>query len=175
MDRIFQLEELAEAVNAWCREHEITPASGQAAEAVTERSIRYYRTIGLLDAPAAGGGAGFGEKHFLQLVAVRILQGQGVPLRRIRELLFGGSMDELREIQTRGAAESRFRPKVHLMPGSEELWRTIPLSDDFILISRTGNPVPPAMLRQIRSILEGSKDGSIGGVEPLERERKIRK
>ncbi len=84
-------------------------------------------------------------------------------------------MDELREIQTRGAAESRFRPKVHLMPGSEELWRTIPLSDDFILISRTGNPVPPAMLRQIRSILEGSKDGSIGGVEPLERERKIRK
>jgi DNA-binding transcriptional MerR regulator len=175
VDRIYQLEELAEAVNAWCREHDITPASGQAAVAVTERSIRYYRTIGLLDAPAAGGGAGFDEKHFLQLVAVRILQGQGVPLRRIRELLFGRSIEELREIQTRGAAESKSRPKVHLMPGSEELWRTIPLNDDFILISRTGNRIPPATLTQIRSVLEGPEDGSIGGAQPLEKERKTRK
>jgi len=174
VDRNFQLEDLAEAVNAWCGEHGITPASGQAAEAVTERSIRYYRTIGLLDAPAAGGGAGFGEKHFLQLVAVRILQAQGVPLRRIRELLFGLSMEELREIQTRGAAESRSRPKVNLIPGSEELWRTIPLSHDFILISRTGNPVPPAALRQILSILESPGAGSTGGVKPLERERKTK-
>ncbi len=169
MKEMLQLDELAGAVNEWCREHGIAPASGQAAEAVTERSIRYYRTIGLLDAPAAGGGGGFGEKHFLQLIALRILQAQGAPLRRIRELLFGRSIGELREIQRRGAAEARERPRVRLLPGDEEVWRTIPLSGDFLLISRTGNPIPPARLAQIRAILEAPENGNIGGARLSER------
>ena len=169
MEENFQIEELADAVNTWCQHHEITPASGQAGEAVTERSIRYYRTIGLLDAPTSGGGAGFGEKHFLQLVAARILQSQGVPLRRIRELIFGRSLEELREIQSRGAAEARSRPRLHFTPASDELWRTIPLSPDFLLISRTGHRVSPSKLAKILSILEAPEHERADGDKPKAR------
>lgn len=163
MEENFQIEELADAVNGWCQEHEITPASGQAGEAVTERSIRYYRTIGILDAPVSGGGGGFGEKHFLQLVAARILQSQGVPLRRIREMLFGRSLEELRRIQSRGAAEARNHPKVRFTAASDELWRTIPLNADFLLISRTGHRVSPGKLTQILSILETPEHERVSG------------
>ena len=41
----------------------------------------------------SGGGQGYSEKHRLQVIAVRLLQSQGVPLRRIRELLLGRIQD----------------------------------------------------------------------------------
>src|SRR6266446_558718 len=105
MDQRFSLRELADAVNRWCRQHHVAPLSGQAGEEVTERNIRYYRAIGLVDAPESGAGQGFTEKHRLQLIAIRLLQANGLPLRKIRELLFGRSARELREIQTRGLRE----------------------------------------------------------------------
>src|SRR3954469_4201951 len=100
---MLSLPELADAVNDWCSEHDIEPANGQAGETVTERNIRFYRTMGLVDPPD---GAVYGEKHLLQLSAIRLLQAQGVPLRRIRDLLYGRSLAELREIRKRGLAES---------------------------------------------------------------------
>ncbi len=134
----YSLRELAERVNAWCAQHAIAPAVGQAGEIVTERNVRYYRTVGLLDAPSSGL-AGYGEKHFLQLVGVRLLQAQGLPLRRIRELLYGRSLSDLRELQTRALAESRRAPNWRTtVPRADELWRMIPLSDDFMLVSRHG-------------------------------------
>src|SRR4051812_40890862 len=99
------LTELAADVNGWCAEHRIEPANGQAGDAVTERNIRFYRTMGLVD-PPEGGARGYGERHLLQLAAIRLLQAQGVPLRRIRDLLYGRSMAELREIRRRGIAEA---------------------------------------------------------------------
>src|SRR4051812_46995622 len=126
------LDELSSRINAWCEEHDIVPASGQAGEAVTERNIRYYRTLGLVDAPEGGG---YGEKHLLQLTAIRLLQAQGLPLRRIRELLYGRSLKELQEIRRRGLAESRAAvPARRVGPVGEELWRMIPISEDFLLV-----------------------------------------
>ena len=134
----YSLRDLAERVNAWCEKHGIEPAVGQAGEAVTERNVRYYRMVGLLDAPSSGL-AGYGEKHFLQVVGVRLLQSQGLPLRRIRELLFGRSIAELRELQRRALAESRRAPNWrNAVPRADELWRMIPLSDDFMIVSRRG-------------------------------------
>ena len=135
----FSLTELASEVNAWCAAHKVAPSSEQAGATVTERNIRFYRTLGLLDAPL-GGAKGYGEKHLLQLVAVRVLQAQGVPLRRIRELLYGRSVEELREIRRRGVAESARAPQVlsPALPEAGELWRMIPLDDEFLLVSRRG-------------------------------------
>jgi DNA-binding transcriptional MerR regulator len=134
----FSISELANRVNAWCSEHGIEPANGQSGELVSPRNIRFYRTTGLIDAPENGGTA-YGEKHFLQLTAVRLLQAQGLPLRRIRELLFGRTAEELREIQQRGLAEAKSlsvtRP---LMPAADELWRMIPINDEFMIVSRRG-------------------------------------
>ena len=153
MLELLTIETLAERANAWCREHRIAPVSGQAGEIVTERSVRFYRTTGLVDAPEGGG---YGEKHLLQLIAIRLLQAQGLPLRRIRELLFGRSLAELREVQKRGVVESRkpATPRAP-MPAGDELWRMSPLDDDFLIVSRRGTPISPvqhaALLRALQS------------------------
>lgn len=151
----FTVTELAHAINAWCAEHQITPMSGQAGEIVTERNIRFYRTSGLLDAPT-GNGRGFGDKHFLQLTAIRLLQAQGLPLRRIRELLFGRTLEELLEIQRRGLEEVQTQAASRVFtPSAEELWRMIPLNDEFLLVSRRGATLSAeersAILRALRS------------------------
>lgn len=148
-------EELASSINKWCQEHRVTPANGQAGEAVSERNIRYYRTLGLLDGP---GDDGYGEKHLLQLRALRLLQAHGLPLRRIRELLHGRSAGDLQEVIRRGlgdlpvaVAPAAARIAV---PASDELWRAIPLGEDFLLISLRGTPLSPAQREAILSILQ---------------------
>jgi DNA-binding transcriptional MerR regulator len=139
MTERFSITELADRVNAWCASDHVIPANGQAADEVSERNLRYYRTLGILDAPEAGAN-GYTEKHFLQLVALRLLQAQGLPLRRIRELLHARSLEELREIQTRGLAEARSsnRPFAALARLPEEVWRMIPINEDYVLVSRRG-------------------------------------
>ncbi len=160
MPTVFSLEELSRQINSWCEENEIVPASGQAGEAVSERNIRYYRTLGLMDAPEGGA---YGEKHLLQLTAIRLLQAQGLPLRRIRELVYGRSLAELREIRRRGLAESRQAASSTRIafPVGDELWRAIPLDEDFLLVSRRGTPLTPdqraAVLRALRTNLPASQ------------------
>lgn len=146
------LQELSEQVNEWCDEHGVVPANGQAGESITERNIRYYRTLGLVDAPETGGG--YGEKHLLQLTAIRVLQGQGLPLRRIRELLYGRSLPELRKIRRMGGNEAQAR---QWMPsGGEEVWRTMPLDENFMLISRHGTPISPEQREAILRVLQAN-------------------
>lgn len=148
------LAELASRVNTWCAEHGIEPANGQAGEVVSERNIRFYRTAGLVEAPESGT-LGYGEKHFLQLAAIRLLQAQGLPLRRIRELLFGRTLPELREIQQRGLAEMRTHSATRMpMPANDELWRMIPLNENFILANRSGATLSVEQRAAILEILQ---------------------
>jgi hypothetical protein len=78
-----------------------------------------------------------------------------VPLRRIRELLYGRSLDELREIRRRGLAEAdRVMAVTRIAPPvQDELWRMIPLDEDFLLVSRRGTPLTPAQLQAVRMAL----------------------
>ena len=99
------LPSLAESVNDWCGERAIHPASGQAAESLSERNIRYYRTLGLLDGPLAGGG--YGRRHFLQLSSIRVLQARGLPLKKIQELLYGRLV--LARVEEKSEAERLYK------------------------------------------------------------------
>jgi DNA-binding transcriptional MerR regulator len=152
MSDLMSLEALCERVNAWCDAHRVVPASGQAGERMTERSVRYYRTLGLVNGPGEGG---YGEKHVLQLMAVRLLQARGLPLRRIRELVYGRDVDALRTIRDRGLEEAGMagltRPVV--APSADELWRMVPLDDDFLLVSRRGAPVTAAQREAVLAAL----------------------
>jgi DNA-binding transcriptional MerR regulator len=139
---------LARAVNGWCEGRGFSPASGQAAENLSERSLRYYRSLGLLDAPLAGGG--YGRRHFLQLAAIRVLQSRGMPLRRIQELLYGRGDENLAELLERaGKAETAPR----FAPFSSESWTVHPLGGAFALISRDGSRVSESQLQAISKIL----------------------
>ena len=155
MQETLSAEQLAHLVNQWCADHQVFPANGQAGEQMSVRNIRYYRTLGLLDPPDVGGGQGFGEKHRLQLVALRLLQAQGLPLSRIQQLLFGRSLDELKEIEERGLAELEQSPVSAFRPGGDENWNVMPLNDEFMLVSRRGRAVGADLRQRLLAVLEG--------------------
>jgi DNA-binding transcriptional MerR regulator len=145
------LQKLAEAVNDWCSERGFSPASGQAAENLSQRSLRYYRTLGLLDGPQAGEGT-YGERHFLQLASIRALQSRGMPLRRIQELLYGRDNSNLRELLDRARREHQ--PVATMPPFSAETWNVVPLEGSFALIGRDGARPTAAQVAAINRILQ---------------------
>src|SRR5207248_105855 len=60
------------------------------------RTVRYYTTLGLLDRPAiVGRQARYGQRHLLQLLAIKGLQKSALPLAEIQERLYGRSDSEL--------------------------------------------------------------------------------
>ena len=65
-----------------------------------ERTIRWYATIGLLDRPSGNRGrtALYGERHVLQLVAIKRLQAAGHSLAEIQERLVGATDRTLRRV-----------------------------------------------------------------------------
>ncbi len=158
MSKSLSIEELAAEVQEWVQAHRVVPANGQAADAISERNIRYYRTLGLVDPPLSGGQRGFGEKHKLQLIGIRLLQAHGLPLRRIRELLYGLDEPKLRELLERGAREfggaSPSTNGLHLT--QSEQWHVTPLADGFLLVSRDGKSVSPDTLQKINALLQNT-------------------
>jgi len=153
----FTIEELTQAVRIWCAKHGISPANGQAAEELSERTIRYYRTLGLLDAPLGSYVKTFGDKHRLQLIAIRVYQAQGVPLRKIREELYGKSLEDLVAFEQAAACKGLkgLAQQVPLAPVyGDESWTVTPLGQGFLLVNRDHCHVPAAVLKKIQHLLE---------------------
>jgi DNA-binding transcriptional MerR regulator len=152
----FTVEELAEAVRAWCDKHGIFPANGQAAEEISERTIRYYRTLGLLDPPAGSYVKTFTDKHRLQLIAIRVYQAQGIPLRKIREELYGKSLEDLAAFEKMAVRKGKkgLADAIPLAPVSAaEDWSVTPLDQGFLLISREKRHLPQAVIKKINELL----------------------
>jgi DNA-binding transcriptional MerR regulator len=160
MNELKSAEQLAEQTNDWCEQHGVKPANGQTGERITVRNIRYYRTLGLLDGPLAGGGQGFGEKHRLQLIAIRLLQAQGLPLGRIQELLYGRSLKDLQEIESRGLAELDQNLNATFQMSANESWGVMPLNEEFMLISRHGRKLPSVLKERLVAILNEKDHGT---------------
>jgi DNA-binding transcriptional MerR regulator len=63
------------------------------------RTIRYYTTLGLLDRPFIDGRqARYGQRHVLQLLAIKALQGMQLSLARVQEKLYGLTESELKAL-----------------------------------------------------------------------------
>ena len=71
------------------------------------RMIRWYSTIGIVDKPSGfrGRTALYGQRHLLQLVAVKRLQAEGQPLAEIQARLTGATEATLRHIAALPALE----------------------------------------------------------------------
>jgi len=149
----YSLEELAQNVQEWCVAHDIQPANGQAAEAVSERTIRYYRTLGLLDAAPGEYLRSFTEKHRLQLLGIRIYQSQGFPLRRIHEHLYGKSEAELLEFVRKATRQMEHVAAPFEAVASAERWTLVPLNEDLLIVSRQGRPLPTRLIRKLQAAL----------------------
>lgn len=75
-------------------------ANGRVRDVPNERLIRWYVTVGLLDPPLSRRGrvARYGERHLLQLVAVKRRQAEGRSLAEIQEELTGATNEALAAI-----------------------------------------------------------------------------
>ncbi len=92
------LEQLAESVArdlAARRLVEQVP-DGRVSAVPDARTIRYYTTLGLVDRPViVDRQARYGDRHRLQLVAIKALQGAGLPLAEIQRRVYARSNTEL--------------------------------------------------------------------------------
>jgi DNA-binding transcriptional MerR regulator len=67
-------------------------------QTLVPRTFRHYQTLGCIDVPEKHGrNASYGYRHFLQALLVRRLLADGVPGRRMQELV-SGSGDELKRM-----------------------------------------------------------------------------
>lgn len=98
--------------------------NGRVRDVPDARAIRWYATIGLVDKPAAmrGRTALYGERHLLQLVAVKRRQAAGRSIAEIQAELAGASDATLREI----AALPAEPPAAAPAPRSARFWTERP-------------------------------------------------
>ena len=156
MTNEMSLEELAAEVQAWAAEHRVYPANGQAADELSERTIRYYRTLGLLDPPLGNYTKTFSEKHKLQLIAIRLFQSLGLPLRKIRDELYGKSLEDLIELEKQAGKRGKKNAPLAMpfLPATVgESWAVTALGEEFLLVSRNNRPVPRVVIDKINELL----------------------
>lgn len=82
-----------------------------------ERTIRYYLAEGLIQTPEEKQGTAsvFSYVHLLQLLTVKKLQAEHLPIRKIRELVAGKSEQELETLLgVRGASGKKTEAKRYL-------------------------------------------------------------
>jgi DNA-binding transcriptional MerR regulator len=144
-----------------------------------ERTIRYYLAEGLIQTPEEKQGTAsvFGYLHLLQLLTVKKLQAEHLPIRKIRELVAGKSEQELETlIGVRGPSGKKTEAKRYLesllasapMPPPIET-SSAPPSQDFAAAPHSWQRVeiepglelhvrsdyaPPATTGKTRSLLE---------------------
>jgi len=145
---------LAETLNAWAEEHQVFPISGQASRGVTVRNLRYYRSLALLDGPVEGGG--YGPKHFLQVAAIRLLQARGLPLARIRDLLYGRSEKELHHVFREGVGELHRPPSEPLLFAAGDTGTVHGLPAGFALIVPANRSLTATQLEAISHVLDSA-------------------
>jgi DNA-binding transcriptional MerR regulator len=99
-----RLDELIEIANHLISLVVPEQPSDRVAETLNERTLRYYITEGLIDRPLGkeGTAALYGYRHLLQILAIKLLQGSYLPIRRIREVLADKSNEELEMILAEG-------------------------------------------------------------------------
>lgn len=75
----------------------IPSPGGRVSQIPTARTIRYYTSLGLVDRPSSydGGLAQYGSRHLKQLLAIKVLQAEYLPLPEIQKQLYGLTDPEL--------------------------------------------------------------------------------
>ena len=107
-----------------------------------ERTIRYYMAEGLVQTPEERQGTAsvFGYLNLLQLLTVKKLQAEHLPIRKIRELVAGKNEQELETmLGVRGASGRKTEAKRYL----ETLLASAPIAP---AKETAAPPLPPQML-----------------------------
>ena len=116
-----------------------------------ERTIRYYMTEGLIQTPEErlGSASVFGYLNLLQLVAVKKLQAEHLPIRKIRELVAGKSEFELESLLGVGGQSGKRGNESEAKRYLESLL-TPSMSQS---VRRTNAPPPPTRQKMMSSVV----------------------
>jgi DNA-binding transcriptional MerR regulator len=99
------------------------------------RTIRYYTTLGLLDRPMlAGRQARYQQRHVLQLLAIKALQGLSLPLAEIQARLYGRSNQELEALLSTLAGNRASRPQIV----QAVMWREVTIEPGLKVMAEAG-------------------------------------
>src|SRR5271166_6534366 len=121
---LWTIEELGEQVAAVLATGYRGVPSGRVRDVPDLRTIRYYTTLGLLDRPAEmrGRTALYGQRHLLQLVAIKRLQARGLSLAAVQERVIGLPNTALRKIADLPAPKPKTEPDPSPARG-DSFWR----------------------------------------------------
>jgi DNA-binding transcriptional MerR regulator len=127
-ERRYTLSELADACAAALDALGVAARNGQVRDRPDARTIRYYTSLGLVSRPAemTGRTAWYGDRHLLQVLAVKAMQARGTSLADVQRILVGASTDELRSAIGPGlpaALAAAARPAAE---PDRAFWRTPP-------------------------------------------------
>ena len=96
MPATLSLSETVDLAQKVLDENKIIPSSGRAAPELSGRSVRWYTTAGIVDAPGREGhSATYGRRHLLQLLYTRQAQANGEALEKVREDIISLSAEDL--------------------------------------------------------------------------------
>lgn len=134
-----------------------------------KRTIRYYTTLGLLDRPEIEGRqAKYGDRHVMQLVAIKALQSVALPLSEVQSMLYGLSNEELDHVIENVAESIRVKQKLFKKETFKPtIWREIVIEPGLKLLadanwqSEMDSSLLYDRLKAALDLLE--KEGSDGG------------
>ena len=135
---------LASHVTALVDAAGMRPTNASARAAPSARSIRFYVANGLLDRPeGTGTAATYNYRHFLQLLAIKIRQREGVTLEVIKRELHDVTGDALeRRVATSLAPALGVRADSVAKSDDDHplSWRRVPVADGIELHVRDDSP-----------------------------------
>jgi succinyl-CoA:acetate CoA-transferase len=103
------IEELVELAGRWTPAVAAGQSRHKVTEVPTERTLRYYVTMGLIDRPLGyeGTRARYGFRHLLQVLSIKALQARYFPLRKVRSMITGRPDAELEGVLLRMEGDLR--------------------------------------------------------------------
>lgn len=123
----------------------VRPTNASARAAPSARSIRFYVANGLLERPeGAGTAATYNYRHFLQLLAIKIRQREGITLDIIKREMKDVTGDALeRRVASSLAAALGATIETRRQASDEDVtasWRRVPVADGVELHVRDDSP-----------------------------------
>ena len=144
------LPEFAQTGERILSELELEQERGSVTNVPDERTIRYYLAEGLIESPEEKQGTAsvFGYMNLLQLVAIKKLQAEHLPIRKIREVVAGKSEQELETLLGIGGPAGKKSRESEAKRYLESLLAPSMFEDFGAVPARALPPTPAASLAQ---------------------------